>query len=82
MALSNPFVGLDSATLTTLKADTLACLRAVLTNQSYSLNGRSLTRANLTEVRDMLGQIEAALQIATGAAAEVTYVQFNGRGGW
>lgn len=82
MALANPFIGLDSATLTTLKTQAVACLSAILTNQSYSLNGRSLTRANLAEVKDMVGQLQAALDIANGNTAEVTCVSFNGSGTW
>ena len=82
MALANPFVGLDTATLTTLKTQCVAALSAILTNQSYSLNGRSVTRANLNEVKDMVGQIQAALDVATGAAPEVTFVQFNSPNTW
>jgi hypothetical protein len=82
MALANPFIGLDSATLTTLKTQAVACLSAILTNQSYSLNGRSLTRANLAEVKDMVGQLQAALDIANGNTAEVTFVSFNSANTW
>jgi len=82
MALANPFIGLDSATLTTLKTQAVAALSAILTNQSYSLNGRSVTRANLAEVKDMVGQVQAALDISTGNTAEVTYVQFNSPNTW
>lgn len=82
MALANPFIGLDTATLTTLKTQAVAALSAILTNQSYSLNGRSVTRANLSEVRDMVGQLQAALDVANGTAPEVTFVQFNSRNTW
>ena len=37
--LDNPFLGLDSATLTALKTKTIDAIQAVLLNQSYSLNG-------------------------------------------
>jgi len=43
--LDNPFYGLDVATLTTLKTKTLEAIQAVLLNQSYSLNGKSVSRA-------------------------------------
>jgi hypothetical protein len=82
MALANPFIGLDSATLTTLKTQAVAALSAILTNQSYSLNGRSVTRANLNEVKDMVGQLQSALDISTGNTAEVTYIQFNSPNTW
>lgn len=79
--MDNPFIGLDSATLTTLKSEAVACLSAILKNQSYSLNGRNLTRANLNDVKGMLGQLQAALDIANGVSAQTTYVSFTGQGG-
>lgn len=82
MALANPFIGLDTATLTTLKANAVTCLSAILVNQSYSLNGRTLTRANLSEVKDLIGQLQAALDQATGATSDTTYVNFNSPNTW
>ena len=79
--MDNPFIGLDSATLTTLKSEALSCLSAILKNQSYSLNGRSMTRANLNDVKATLGQLQAALDIANGTTAQTTYVSFTGQGG-
>jgi len=79
--MDNPFIGLDAATLATLKAEALACLSAILKNQSYSLNGRSMTRANLNDVKTTLGQIQAAADIAAGTTAQTTYVSFTGQGG-
>lgn len=82
MAQSNPFAGLDAGTLTTLRAQAVTCLGAILTNQSYSLNGRTLTRANLAEVKDMVGQLTAALDLANGTTTEATFVQFNSPAAW
>lgn len=79
--MENPFIGLDSATLTTLKSEALACLSAIMKNQSYSLNGRNLTRANLNDVKATLGQLQGALDIANGTTAQTTYVSFTGQGG-
>lgn len=79
--MENPFIGLDTATLTTLKAEALACLSAIMKNQSYSLNGRNLTRANLNDVKATLGQLQGALDIAAGTTAQTTYVSFTGQGG-
>lgn len=82
MALSNPFIGLDTATLTTLKTNAVNCLSAILVNQSYSLNGRTLTRANLAEVKDMVGQLQAALDLASGNTTDATFVRFDSSNTW
>lgn len=79
--MDNPFIGLDSATLTTLRTEALACLSAILKNQSYSLNGRNLTRANLNDVKTMIGQLQGALDIANGTTTQTSYVSFTGCGG-
>jgi hypothetical protein len=78
MGNDNPFEGLDLATLATLKTETLAAIRAVLVNSSYSLNGKSVTRADLSRLTVMLGQIVAAIDYQNGTSADVTYVSFNG----
>jgi hypothetical protein len=78
MANDNPFADLDSATLQTLKTKTLDAIQAVLLNSSYSLNGKSVTRADLSALNRMLGQITAALDIVAGNAPDVTFVSFNG----
>lgn len=79
--MANPFDGLDASTLSTLKTQYLACLTAIAQNQAYSLNGRSLTRANLSEVKTTLGQIQAALDLANGTTTNTTRVNFTGYGG-
>jgi hypothetical protein len=75
---SNPFLGLDAATLGTLKSKTLDAIQAVLLNQSYSLNGKSVTRANLPDLNQMLGQLQAAIDFANGDTATNTFVSFTG----
>ena len=55
------FVGLDPAVLDQLETDWMACLQALaLGGQSYAIAGRNLTRANLAEVKLMLGEIGLA----------------------
>ena len=76
--LDNPFLGLDSATLATLKTKTLDAIQAVLLNQSYSLNGKSVSRADLNQLNQMLGQIVDAIDYNSGAATDTTFVSFNG----
>lgn len=78
MANSNPFLGLDAATLTTLKSETLDAVRAVLKNQSYSLNGKSVSRADLGRLNEMLGQVSSALDCVNDETASVTNVSFTG----
>ena len=76
--MDNPFLGLDSATLALLKTETIAAIRACLLNTSYSLNGKSVTRADLGRLNEMLGQIQAAIDDANGDTDTVTFVSFNG----
>jgi hypothetical protein len=78
MALDNPFLGIDTATLATLKIETVAAIRACLLNTSYSLNGKSVTRADLGRLNEMLGQLQAAIDDANGSTDTVTFVSFNG----
>ena len=77
MANDNPFSDLDSATLQTLKTKTLDAIQAVLLNSSYSLNGKSVTRADLTALNRMLGQITNAIDVVAGNTTDVTFVSFN-----
>lgn len=76
--LDNPFYGLDVATLTTLKSKTLDAIQAVLLNQSYSLNGKSVSRADLNQLNQMLGQIIDAIDYNNDASTDTTFVSFNG----
>jgi len=78
MATDNPFIGIDTGTLATLKTETIAAIRASLLNQSYSLNGKSVSRADLGRLNIMLGQIQAAIDDANGETDTVTFVSFNG----
>jgi len=76
--LDNPFLGLDVATLTTLKSKTLDAIQAVLLNQSYSLNGKSVSRADLAQLNQMVGTIVDAIDYNSGASTDTTFVSFNG----
>jgi hypothetical protein len=78
MGNDNPFEGLDAATLALLKTETIAAIRAVLLNSSYSLNGKSVTRADLGRLNIMLGQIQSAIDYVAGNTTDVTFVSFNG----
>jgi hypothetical protein len=68
------FFGLPVATLQTMQTQWQACLTAIATaHQSYSIAGRSFTRANLAEVSSTLGEITAALNRAQGTVQQVVY---------
>lgn len=72
------FVALDLATLTAMRTDWLACLHAVaVAHQSYSIAGRSFTRANLAEVSATLAEISYAIQIQGGTLQRITYADLS-----
>jgi hypothetical protein len=73
------FYGLPTATLTELRDEYVNAIKAVATNGvSYSIGGRSLSRANLTEMRNTLGDITAALDRASGSRRRTLYADFSG----
>ena len=76
--MANAFSGLDAATLLSLRTDLVEGIRKVALNQSYSLNGRSLTRADLGQLRITPGQVSAALDEVNDDTAGETYVSFTG----
>jgi hypothetical protein len=78
MAADNPFLDIDVATLTTLKSKVLDAIQACLLNTSYSLNGKSVTRADLNTLNQMLGDITAAIEYQNGNTTDTTFVSFNG----
>jgi len=78
MALDNPFIGIEQATLLSLKIKVVSAIEACLLNQSYSLNGKSVSRADLGRLNEMLGQLQGAIDLASGNAETVTFLSFNG----
>jgi hypothetical protein len=72
------FFYLDASTLATLKTQYVACLSAIATTgQSYSIAGRTFTRANLAEVTNILAEIAAAQRKQSGAGTRVTFTDFR-----
>lgn len=71
MALSdNPFIGLPLDLLQEMQATWLQVLNDIaLTGQSYTFPNRSLSRANLPEVRNMLIDLRYAIDQQTPASA-------------
>ena len=67
MGLQKSFFGLPLATLQELQTDFTACLKAIaVAGSSYSIAGRSFTRANLGEVSQTLKELQAAIDNASG----------------
>lgn len=75
---SNAFIGLPLATLQTLQTAYVNAIVALASNQSYTLNGRTLQRADLDKVRATLGEINAAIADAAGTSTTRTLVSFTG----
>jgi hypothetical protein len=78
MAADNPFLDVDVATLNTLKTKVLDAIQACLLNTSYSLNGKSVTRADLNTLNKMLGDIVSAIEYQNGDTTDTTFVSFTG----
>lgn len=78
MAADNPFLDVDVATLTMLKGKVLDAIQACLLNTSYSLNGKSVTRADLGQLNKMLGNIVDAIEYQSGNTTDTTFVSFTG----
>jgi hypothetical protein len=65
MALSKSYFGLPLATLQSLQTQFIACLEAIaVAGASYSIAGRSFTRANLGEVAQTIKELQAAIDNA------------------
>ena len=73
MAADNPFLDVDAATLGVLKTKVLDAIQACLLNTSYSLNGKSVTRADLNTLNQM-----DAIEYQQGNTTDTTFVSFTG----
>lgn len=78
MAIKGTFYGYPLATLQTMQTTWNAALAALAINQSYSLAGRTITRANLKEVMEMCAEIQSAIDRASGTRVTQTYGFFSG----
>jgi hypothetical protein len=68
------FAGLTQEQLTELQSAYYAAILAVASHQSYSMMGRSFTKADLSELRATLAEINADLQNLTGERTNFAYV--------
>jgi len=77
MALSKSYFGLPLATLTSLQTQFIACLEAIaVAGASYSIAGRSFTRANLGEVAQTIKELQAAIDGARGTRVKRVVAAF------
>lgn len=78
MALKNSFVNLDLATIQDLKTKFTECLAAIaVAGQSYTISGRTYTRANLSDVSDTLAELASAERLKTGQLKTRTFANFS-----
>lgn len=76
--MANPFYNLTSLELSSLRTKYLACLEAIATaGQSYSIDGRSFTRADLDKVKKIIEEIGAAQQKQSGKTSRRTFTDFR-----
>lgn len=72
--VSGIFVHLDLTILQTMQIEWLACLSSIATGQqSYSIAGRTFTRANLKEVSETVSEIAYAIKLNSGGIARTVY---------
>jgi hypothetical protein len=78
MAIENSFVNLDLATVQELKSKFVECLAAIaVAGQSYTISGRTYTRANLNDVNKTVAELAAAEQFLSGKLRRRTYANFQ-----
>jgi hypothetical protein len=65
--------GLTKAQWEARLADYLACESAILRNQAYTIGSRSMTRANLAEVRSGIAECNEQLQRLSRTGMRVRY---------
>jgi len=83
MAIQGVYYGLDLATVTQIRTETLTAIEAILkTGASYSIGGRQLTRANLQELQNTVMECTAAINRLGGSRARInrTFPDYS-RGG-
>lgn len=78
MAVKGLLIGVSSSKLTELKTAYEDCLLAIAeAGQSYSIGQRTFTRADISQVRETLGDINYALELAQGTRTRVAKDCFN-----
>jgi hypothetical protein len=71
--VTGKFVAVDVPTLTLMLQQWQQCLTAIALNQSYSIAGRSYTRADLEAASEMVSELSYALELKKGNLVRVVY---------
>ena len=75
---ANNFIYFSDADLQVLKVQCMACLTDNFqAHQSYSIAGRTITRANVAQVGEMLEKINFAIAYNAGNISRVTVADFR-----
>jgi hypothetical protein len=77
--MSGEFRGLDLATLRTMRTTYTDAITALATAQSYSIAGRSVSRADLSSIVATLGKINAEIRRQEGTRVSMVYAGMNSR---
>jgi hypothetical protein len=78
MADEFDFSGLTVAELTTLRTNALAGLNAILNvGQSYSMSGRTFSKANISELSKVIAAINRAIDFAGGTQTNFVCSNLN-----
>jgi hypothetical protein len=74
---TNAFVGLDAAKLLELQAAyTQVLLDIAQGGKSYTVPGRTFTRADIGDVKETLAEINAAIAVGTNSTPQIAYPRF------
>ena len=77
--IDNTFCFLPLATLLTLQTQYTQALSAIaVAGQSYSVAGKSFTKADLKNVAEILGSIAYAIAVKTGQVQRFVYADMSG----
>lgn len=79
--ISGKYVHLPAATLATMLTNLTAAHAAVLTGQSYSIAGRTLTRANLADISNELAEVAYAQKLQSGSVVRMTVADMSNQAG-
>lgn len=72
------FSGLTADELTTLRTNALAGLNVILNlGQSYTMMGRSFSKANISELSQVIAAINSALEMVNGQRVRFGYANVN-----
>ena len=74
----NNFLGLDVATLTSLRDQFVQCLFTIAqVGQSWQVANRTYTKADFAEVKATLGELNAAIAATAGNSSDIVYVDLS-----